>query len=509
MRRLSALLATTGVLAPLVVAASTLPAAASGPSVTVHMTGRTGAHASGQVRAENISTFMIYSGTADHAISLPKGQYAVIGDVQENATTTIGASVVTIAGASTVSLDARHGKAVNVGLDLPNAGSYTRYVDATVCGGQQSMGIEASGAPGSVFVIPNASSLLHFAYLGGWQSPSSNYVVTGRTGSGVPSTPGGSFHRSGLARLDITARTGTDDETDGQLTLQPQAPNNACGSGMWGTLGEFSLPTATTAYVSPGTWGPRLDASDGLGEMAADRSLLAGRHYYQSFGNAVWSPRSAMPVTWEHKISIQAGSLLQDPTPGVTSFWASKGTARLSQGGKVLHQATVTDYGSYSTFDTAVRSAGWYDLSVTANRYHPGLATPNLSTAASLTFHFWANPAVQQLAPVYLTRFLPTGLNGANQAAPGSTTTVNLALDRPDTDPADIAAPSDPATSVKVWASTNGGISWQAVTVKHVNGNWTAYVPNPASGAVSLRSQVNDAHGDYAIESIYRAYAIG
>jgi hypothetical protein len=509
-RRISALLATTAVLAPLVVASSALPAAASGPSVTVHMTGRNGHHATGQVWVENLSTFGIYSGSADHAISLPRGQYAVIGDVQENTTTTTGAVVVGISGATIVSLDARRGKAVNVGLDLPNAGSYDRTVNAVICGGQQGMGPEISGAPGTVFVIPNASSKLQFGYLGSWRSGSGNYVVTGRSTSGVPARPGGSFHRSGLARLDIQARTGTDLETDGQLVLQPQLPNVTCGSGMWGDLGSFSLPTTTTAYVSPGTWSSRLDANPNVGEMSADRTLLAGGHYYQTFNQAVWGPYQAVPQAWYNRLSFDGGSLIADPTPGVTSFQLTSGSYRLSENGKLLHQQTISQYGGYESFDTHVTRSGWFDLTVSAHRYYPNTTYPSsiLSSAVDLHEHFWLNPSVNQIAPVYSTRFFPAGLNGANQAAPGSVTAVRVVPDQLPGEVNVVKSPNDPPTSVKVWASANGGVTWQAVTVKRVNGSWIAYVPNHASGAVSLRSQVTDAHGNYTVESVYRAYAI-
>jgi hypothetical protein len=67
---------------------------------------------------------------------------------------------------------------------------------------------------------------------------------------------------------------------------------------------------------------------------------------------------------------------------------------------------------------------------------------------------------------------------------------------------------SDTVKSVQVWASDNGGANWSKVTVKHTSGGWTAYVRNPASGFVTLRSEVTDTHGDTSTETIYRAYGV-
>jgi hypothetical protein len=37
---------------------------------------------------------------------------------------------------------------------------------------------------------------------------------------------------------------------------------------------------------------------------------------------------------------------------------------------------------------------------------------------------------------------------------------------------------------------------------------WTVSVPNPSSGAVSLRTQITDTHGDVSTSTVIRAYAI-
>jgi hypothetical protein len=65
------------------------------------------------------------------------------------------------------------------------------------------------------------------------------------------------------------------------------------------------------------------------------------------------------------------------------------------------------------------------------------------------------------------------------------------------------------AKSVKVWASADGGKTWKALAVTRSGTAWKVSVRNPASGAVALRSEVTDSAGDSAVETVYRAYAIG
>jgi hypothetical protein len=505
----------TGALVPMVVAASTLPAAAAGNSLTVTTISRHGVRISESVTLENLSSFQEYQATSGKALYLPRGQYAVITDVEDSTTDTIGSRVVNVSGTTNVTIDARQGRPVNVSLNVAAPGTFQRYVDARVCAGNGPAQVEASNNAGSLFVIPDSSKVFDFAYLAAWQGKS-NYAVSGADTDGVPAAPGGSYRTASLARLNIQVRSGTDTvepTTNVPVTVQPDPATDGCQTDLWGPVGNYSLPAATSVSVSPGDWTARTDPSgDGLGEMTSPVGMLAGHTYWQTFNQAVWGPVVSVPEVWEHQISLDAGSLIADPTPGVLSFWSTLGTYELSQGSKVLHKQTLTEYGvGPSSFSTRVSAAGWYNLTVSAHRYLPGTPIPAsiLSNDVALSFHFYVNPAVQEIAPVYLTRFFPGGLNAANQAPPNTTTGVTLMLDREDNDPSDIAMPTDSASSVKVWASVNGGATWRAVTVKKVDGHWVAEVPDPASGVVSLRSEVTDPHGNSAVETVYRAYAIG
>jgi hypothetical protein len=65
------------------------------------------------------------------------------------------------------------------------------------------------------------------------------------------------------------------------------------------------------------------------------------------------------------------------------------------------------------------------------------------------------------------------------------------------------------AHNVRVWASVNGGKTWQAVQMSQSGPHWTAVVTNPAkAGYVSLRVQGTNAAGDTASVTTINAYAV-
>ncbi|MBP2473724.1 subtilisin family serine protease [Crossiella equi] len=76
--------------------------------------------------------------------------------------------------------------------------------------------------------------------------------------------------------------------------------------------------------------------------------------------------------------------------------------------------------------------------------------------------------------------------------------------------PVSVSLPSGPvrATSLTVDYSTDDGATWRAAEVARTEAGWTATVPNPASGAVSLRAKASD--GSSSVEqTIVKAYQVG
>ena len=162
------------------------------------------------------------------------------------------------------------------------------------------------------------------------------------------------------------------------------------------------------------------------------------------------------------------------------------------------------------TFAKKLTHKGWYTLTASATRTGDGYSLPAgmLSPKSSTSFHFY-DDLTDSVAPVFLTRFESLGLNHANTATPGSTTDVELKLDRQQQGPGATLHADKPST-IKAWASSDNGKTWTAVHVTHSGSDWSAAVPNPsAAGTVSLRSTVTDAKGNSSTVTVYSAYRVG
>lgn len=524
MRRIPLTLAATAAALPLVLTASAVPATAAGSSLTVTTLNRSGARVTTNVTVTNLTNDSTYSVLSGHRLALPAGRYAVLVDIADQ-TTTLAARVVTVSGSTAVTEDARWGKPVNVALDA-TAGNpdYQENLDVRLCAGGFAGGeVEGGGTAGSVFVVPNTSKNLQFAYLADWSTHgypahSTGYVVSGQT-TGVPVNPSASYRRSGLALVHFQTRAGEESGTDTDLSIQPVPVQNDCQTDLMGQIDQADAPYAVDAYVSPGRWQDRTDIFadhqgqgwDVGGTFLNPFTYVAGRSYWHEFDRAVWGPSWTPPQVWQHSVYFDPGNMITDPLSGRSTGGATtRGTYTLSKGGTVLKRQVLTTYGGMPTFQVPIRSAGWYTLYGRADRYYPGIVRPagELSPTVTLNMHFYANPAVVGVLPVFLTRFLPVGLDAYNRAAPGSIVSVPMAFDRTSNDPADIPVSRDAVKTVRVWASNDNGRTWHAVYVKHSGTAWTASIRNPGSGAVTLRSQVTDAQGNSSTETIYRAYTI-
>ncbi|QMU79504.1 hypothetical protein GXW83_31185 [Streptacidiphilus sp. PB12-B1b] len=511
----------TAALMPALAGVSAVPAAAAtGNTLTVTAISRTGARVAATAEVMNLADESMYSFATGKAHALPKGTYAVLADIQTTGaggavSDTIGSQIVTVSGAKSVTLDARQGRAVHVSLDSNPAPADQWTIDSRVCADGMPVGdVEVSNNQGSLYVVPNASKDLQFAYLADLQG-STGYMLSGMT-TGIPSNPGGAFRKAALALVHVQARSGDEEAAQTDVEFQPEGPTDNCQTDLAGPGDEQDGPFNQTVYVSPGRWEPRSDVFGGPGdlggEFAAQASFAGGHTYWETFGQATWGPVSTVPTVWERAIDMSPDGLIEDPTPGTMTFGSSVwSTFELTQGSKVLKKQNLNSYGNQTDFNEPIRYAGWYNLSVDAHRYGAGFALPSgtLSNEVTLGLHFYASPSVTQAAPVYLTHFLPGGLNAYNAATPKGSMPITLDLDRGPTGNPDAPLPNDPVKSVLSWYSTDGGKSWHALAVKRSGSAYTVAVPDPASGAVSLRSEVVDTKGDTSTETVYRAYTIG
>ncbi|MHB9860549.1 hypothetical protein [Streptomyces sp. YIM S03343] len=518
-------LAFVGVAALVPLVASAVSAQAASASLAVTTLGRHGGKVSTTVTVVAVPSGETYSVKSGKRISLPSGRYIAMADIHEDATDgpgtdTVGAQVVQVSGSKSVTLDARKGRAVKVSLDTPADVTGRPQISAQVCAatvGNMPSAFSAGGwnEEGALYAIPNSSRLLQFGYMAQW-SGNDNYVAVKNT-TGIPAAPGGSFKRSGLATMRFSVRSGPQMARQTETALQAHPKVDDCTTDLMAGVRNDDAPYSATVHVTPGTWQPRVDTYASNGDDVGSgfpkaRTLKAGQSFTQSFGRAAWSPLHYLPMVWQKSVSFTGDALIGDPdVGGALGADPTKETVVLTKGSTTVKKQTLTNWGTGDAdFSARIRSAGWYRLTVDAHRYRPGITFPAgmLSPRVTLDWYFKADPAKSVVAPVFLTRFLPTGLNSHNQAAPDRTTTVDVSAGRGSQGP-DAKFTKVTAKSVRVWSSADGGKTWKAATVKHSGSTWQASVHNPASGAVALRSEVTDSAGDRSVETVYRAYTIG
>jgi hypothetical protein len=516
-------LAFAGVAALVSLAAAGGSAQAASGSLTVTTLGRHGAKVATTVTVVAMPSGHMYSVRSGKRLSLPAGRYIAMTDIWEHGsedlgTDTFGALDLKVSGNRSVTLDARKGKAVKVSLDTPADVTGPPRISAQICAGavgDMPSPYSASGwnYQGALYAIPNSSKLLQFGYLAQWTGNDSYVAVKNATG--VPAAPGGSYQRAGLATMRFSVRSGTQMARENDTALKAAPKTDDCTSTLRADVRDDSAPYSSTVHVTPGTWQPSdaLIAGNGDdvgGGFPAVRTLKAGQSFTQSFGRAVWSPMHYLPVISQRSVGFSPDALIGDPDVGLYGADPTKETVVLTKGSATVKKQTLTNWGTGdAVFSAGIRSAGWYDLTVDAHRYRPGITFPAgmLSSRVTLDWHFKADPAESMVAPVFMTRFLPVGLDSHNQAGANSTTTVDVSAGRGSQ--GDARFTTVIAKSVRVWSSADGGRTWKAAAVKHSGSTWQAAVHNPASGAVALRSEVTDAAGDRSVETVYRAYAVG
>jgi len=519
MRRIRAILGAAALAVPAVVTLAAAPAQAASGGLKVYTLTRAGAQLAGQVSVVSLDGTYEQYVTSGKTVSVPAGRYAVMADVWNSAdnTDTVGGQIVTVSASktTTTTIDARKGRPVSVKLSSSPGSGYSQQIQVSVCAYMPDacMGpVIAYNDGGHLYAIPNASKQLRMAYMSLWNKDGQDvYAARGYYLSGMPTSFGGTFSRANTTTVTAEVRRGSNFGDYQQLTLQPQGPDPL--SWIFQSVASGG-PFTTKLHLTAGTWqvGADDNASSGgyVGSLSQTLAAAPGRSYSPIFFRTTYGPARTMPYVQGGSAHFDISDMFQDPT-SQGSDGLSRATTTLSFGSKTIARSSQTEYGSYDNawFNGRMTSTGWYTLYVDANRYDPGYTRVPymLSTAATLRFHFYANPKVNSLVPGFLTQFVPSGLNMHSAAAPKSTTNVALWLSRPANPNA--STPADSVSSVKVWASYDGGKTWHAAPVTHSGGKWAARVTNPASGAVSLRSTVTDPHGNTAETTVYRAYAIG
>ncbi|MFH8339384.1 hypothetical protein [Streptomyces sp. AM6-12] len=509
MRRITVGASVVSVLAPFLLAGASAASAAAGGSLTVTTLDRAGKPVHAQVAVYNTKTNDFRYIDSNKATPLPNGGYELVtsfGDGGDDGATAGGHSV-TVSGSTKTMFDARQGRPVSVSLSPSPGSGYDHTVSAYVCAtdnGPADMGISAPA--GDLYVIPSSSRAYELSYGTTYQPTAATggdfWLASATHTGGVPSGVSATLKKSGLTAIKVSARSGPDNG-EAMFQFDYGSPTGTdCPTRTNSLQFQRNLPNSFTAHLPPGSWSVSQQGDDFV--YGGEHAYAAGKTTSLTLGHAVWGPGGDLPYTSYHQLYLGAIDPFADPTLPMGGTLAT-GTLKLTYSGKTLYAH------SFSPSDVpdahpVIHSAGWYTFSEVGHR---GLPSGALSTTSSLTQRFYADPGKNQQIRDYITRFWPDSLDTRNQAAPGSTTTVVLGMQRDRPLDNSVSQPSDGVKSVRVWYTTDGGGSWHAGTAKLSGGQWTTTVHNPASGGrIGLRSTVTDTHGDTSTTTVYNAYAV-
>jgi hypothetical protein len=506
-------------LVPVTIWTTTASASAATGTLTVTTYDRTGAKVTTALRITRIDSNTTYEATSGRAKSLPTGTYAVTADIQteQDGSDTLGARVLKVSGSTATTIDARWGTPLKVTFDRPLSADYSQELTARVCADDTYSGrTEAWNGAGKIFVIPNGSKHVRYAYASTWRA-ADTYVVSGGTSSTVP-TPAHTFKRSSLGSLTSWVKRGPSLGNDVGLALRV-AHSDSCREGIGGGVQQAAPPFTTNVFGSAGTWSAEATvwaSSEVVGTFDRKITLAAGKPVTQTFLRSSWGPAERTPHVLYGYLRHSVDSMFIDPGFGWSgangSEAADKSYVTLSSGGRVLKSQSRTTWGSLDTaeFEYKLPKKGWYLLKVSSQRYRPGVTQPAdlLSNKTGVWFSFYANPASNTQPGLILPRLSPSGLDMSNKAKLGSTTTVDFKLEQQSQSP-DAKYTAATAKAVTATASFDNGATWKSVPVKKVDGVWKASVTNTKAGFVGLKALVQTTAGYKTEVVVYRAYRVG
>ncbi|MEC3992138.1 hypothetical protein VSR01_00685 [Actinacidiphila sp. DG2A-62] len=249
----------------------------------------------------------------------------------------------------------------------------------------------------------------------------------------------------------------------------------------------------------------------GYDHWSTTATVTAGGTTALEFGRAAWGPVRYLPWVQGGTIGFDTSGMIADPllsgrdgTIDASATLYRDGKAVASRSGL----GTSPSVPGPTTFTAPVTTSAAYTLKVHASRFVDGVQQPAgmMSTATDAAFSFHAGPASNAVAPAFLTRFVPAGLDRFNRAPSGRATTIPLVLDRTSTR---AGVPLWPATvkTVEVFASPDGGRTWQPLHVTRTAAGWTADLSaQKAATEISLSARVTDTGGNRTVSTVYRAF---
>jgi len=438
---------------------------------------------------------------------------------------TVDDQIVTVTRSRTITLDARQGRRVRVGLHATGAVQELLELAPIVHGNwafNPSVIADSEGGGTRTvpaYVVPMAARLVTLYVYSVWEkqgntvaNPSAfRYDIIDVHKGGIPAHPVFPVRRSSLARVSVSVRA-TDQGQQATLDLNPMGrlgPPLPLNAGT--TLG--ATPAHLVSYRSPGyIWQPIVDLTSPSGEIRDDvlNTNPYGRgHFTERYFGAVLAPQplqlSASVEGRRMGASIN-GSPFGDPLqPGSTDeSQGGTGLMRLFSGSQLLAKSHLDSFGGTLSVRVPMATRR-YSLHIDATRG----ASATVSTELHAAWHFLAHGTTNFnvfTGQLYAAQLLPAGLDSRNRAASGALTPVALRIFG--------YAPNGSFGArqlrvVRAQASADDGTTWHSVTVRRSGNHYVFSVRDPRqAGFVSLRAFVRDGRGNSELLTVIRAYGV-
>ena len=482
--------------------------------VAVSHIGRDGAPSDGYVTvlasADGKIAINLPASTGTVTARVPKGRYSVLGaitgpDGNGYSTTIIGQPTLDVAGAATVTLDARQGAPISV--TVPRSDAVQEFAEAATVSitpgrtvevgtlGRSFAGLYMAGIGGTgegfVSRVTAAYGFDGGAYLLGWLTEDRMPTGFGRT----------------LTAADLaTVRADHGHEasgTTGQKMAWPVLPDTVMGG--FAHAMPVALPSARTEYYNVEG---RVRWFRSFDEMTTDQYVtstvappveyLAGQSYQEQWSRGVFGPTVASPA-YEHQWVTRRGDTLLVLAPLYGDGAGRAGYSSIAAGKITLYRGSAV-VGSVEELTGEFQvppAAADYRLEMSAERSGPATLSTRVSVAWTFRSAHVDGDEVARL-PLSTVRFAPR-VDSENSAPAGEAATIPVSV---------VAQPDSAAganRSLAVEVSYDDGATWASAPV--VAGQ--AAVTHPAGdGYVSLRATAVDAAGNTVTQTVIRAYKL-
>ncbi|MET7748971.1 S8 family serine peptidase [Micromonospora sp. NPDC005367] len=494
------------------------------PSADVHLkvTARTDAPQEVVTQLGNLATgeFVVSYDSAD-TVRVPMGDYVVLsmGISADGTGTVLANGRMTIDRTTTLELDGRQARRVDIRLPDRDAAPVLGEVEVQHTGGPQLFAMSLAGDPGSIYtadlgsenvdgLITSVTALFARPDRGGDFTASPYTYQTGwyQTGSFVTGFTRELSERD-VAKVRVGYASAAADGV-GTRANYPVIPGVDYPDGF--VLPRTPLPAQRTEYYA-GNLGWESTFEEGVGagadyrrvaELAAQRSdYQAGKDYTEQWNQGVFSTPMT-PAFPEYPIVERRGNEFLLRLDGYADAAGHRGYSEAagSTGKLALYRGDMLveeRAGAYAGIDVGEAGRSRYQLSYGFTQPAPA----RLSTRVETVWEFdSAYTETGTALPLTAVGFAP-GLDDHNTAKKHGMLAVPLTFTR--------QAGAGKVAEVEVEASFDDGAHWTKTQVLSLPGGHTAKVKHPGrAGFVSLRARVTDSAGAVVTTTVIRAYEI-